>query len=475
MKTKRTATKKLKGIANLTKELPIRASTAFRIAGVAVTLVLAGFALSAGRTPVDSTKQGIAPGTHSPIMSPAILKRFNQPDVPTSAPYTVGDVFVGVGSGFIKHFSPAGVLLDTLVTSTGCNEDLGMAFTSTNQLLATAAFGACLGAGQVVEFDDMGNLIGPFGSGYSDSTESVVIDASGNVYVGQPDGTRALKKFDSTGTFLTDFFPATQNRGTDWNDLAADQCTMFYTSEGDAIKRFDVCTNTQLADFASSAAFPKYALRIRSNGEVLVAASSVLERYSPGGVLLQTYAFPETLSFAMNLDPDGVHFWTADYFSGTVYEYDIASGAIVFSFPSTPFTFASGLAIVGEPTAAGTNRCPLSQGYWKTHPAAWPVTSLTLGTVVYNQSQLLSILNTPGKGDASIILALQLIAAKLNIANGSDPAPIAATIVTADGLLGSCVLPCNVKPSSTLGGQMTAAAAILAQYNNGLLTPNCTP
>lgn len=479
-----------KFMATLRKKLPVRASTVFRITGVAVTVALAGLALSAGserssaptgrsrlagRNLADSTKLGIAPGNYSAIMSAAGPRLFNQPGAPTSAPYTVGDVFVGVGSGFVKHFSAAGVLLDTLITLTGCNEDLGMAFTSTNHLLSTAAFGACLGAGQVVEFDDMGNLIGPFGSGYSDSTESVVIDASGNVYVGQPDGTRALKKFDSTGVFLMDFFPATQNRGTDWNDLAADQCTMFYTSEGDAIKRFDVCTNTQLADFASSAAFPKYALRIRSNGEVLVAATNVLERYSPGGVLLQTYAFPGSLSFAMNLDPDGVHFWTADYFTGTVYEYDIATGAIVFSFPSTPFTFASGLAIVGEPTAAGTNKCPLTQGYWKTHPNAWPVTSLTLGTVVYNQSQLLGILNTPAKGDASIVLAYQLIAAKLNIANGSDPAPIAATIATADGLLGSCVLPCHVKPSSLLGGQMTAAADILNQYNNGLLTPDCTP
>jgi hypothetical protein len=488
MKTKKTATQKLKGdspmknslfnpakfMASLTKELPIRASTAFRIAGVAVTLALAGFALSAGRNLANSANQGIAPGARSAIMSPATLKRFNQLGAPTSAPYTVGDVFVGVGSGFIKHFSPAGVLLDTLNTLTGCNEDLGMAFTSTNHLLATAAFGGC-GTGQVVEFDDMGNLIGPFGSGYSDSTESVVIDAGGNVYVGQPDGTKALKKFNSTGTFLMDFFPAPQDRGTDWNDLAGDQCTMFYTSEGDAIKRFDVCTNTQLSDFASSAAFPKYALRIRSNGEVLVAATSVLERYSAGGVLMQTYAFPGTLSFAMNLDPDGVHFWTADYFTGTVYQYDIASGAVVFSFPSTPLTFASGLAIVGEPTAGGANRCPLTQGYWKTHPDAWPVTSLTLGTVVYNQAQLLSILNTPAKGDASIILAYQLIAAKLNIANGSDPTPIAATIATADGLLDGCVLPCNVKPSSPLGQQMTAAAAILDQYNNGLLTPDCTP
>jgi hypothetical protein len=483
MKTKKTANRKLRGnslfnpakfMVTLTKKLPVRVSAAFRIAGVVVTVGLAGFALSAGRNPADSTKHGIAPGTYTGPMSAANLKLSDQPGAPTVAPYTVGDVFVGVGMGFIKHFSPAGVLLDTLNTGTGCGEDLGMAFTSINHLLATAAFGGC-GTGQVVEFDDMGTLIGPFGSGYSDSTESVVIDASGNVYVGQPDGTEALKKFNSTGTFLMDFFPAPQNRGTDWNDLAADQCTMFYTSEGDAIKRFDVCTNTQLGDFVAGGASPKYALRIRSNGEVLVAATSVLERYSAGGVLMQTYAFPGTLSFAMNLDPDGAHFWTADYHTGTVYKYDIVSGAIVSSFPSAPLTFASGLAIVGEPTAGGGNRCPLSQGYWKTHPDAWPVTSLTLGTVVYNQLQLLSILNSSVKGDASIILAKQLIAAKLNIANGSDPTPIAATIATADGLLDGCVLPCAVKPSSSLGMQMTAAAAILDQYNNGLLTPDCTP
>src|SRR6266536_5540194 len=179
-----------KFMATLTKKLPARASTAFRIAGVAVTVALAGLALSAGserssapssssqpagRNLADSTKHGIAPGTYSATTSATNLKLSNQPGAPTSAPYTVGDVFVGVGSGFIKHFSPAGVLLDTLITLTGCNEDLGMAFTSTNHLLATAAFGACFpAAGQVVEFDDMGNLIGPFGSGYSSSTESIV-------------------------------------------------------------------------------------------------------------------------------------------------------------------------------------------------------------------------------------------------------------------------------------------------------------
>jgi hypothetical protein len=99
---------------------------------------------------------------------------------------------------------------------------------------------------------------------------------------------------------------------------------------------------------------------------------------------------------------------------------------------------------------------------------------LTLGTQVYTKAQLLIILGTPSQGDASLILAKQLIAAKLNIAAGSDPTPIAATIATADGLLDGCVLPCHVSPSSSLGMQMTAAAAILDQYNNGQLTPGCS-
>src|SRR5262245_22054794 len=50
----------------------------------------------------------------------------------------------------------------------------------------------------------------------------------------------------------------------------------------------------------------------------------------------------------------------------------------------------------------------------------------------YTGAELLKILQTPvgcsGNADASLILAHQLIAAKLNIANGSDPAPITSTI-----------------------------------------------
>ncbi|HEV8595786.1 MAG TPA: hypothetical protein VGR51_09680, partial [Thermoplasmata archaeon] len=67
--------------------------------------------------------------------------------------------------------------------------------------------------------------------------------------------------------------------------------------------------------------------------------------------------------------------------------------------------------------------CPASQGYWKTHVASWPSTSLVLGSETYSTSELVELLWTPPRGDASLILSHQLAAAKLNIANGADVTP----------------------------------------------------
>jgi hypothetical protein len=119
------------------------------------------------------------------------------------------------------------------------------------------------------------------------------------------------------------------------------------------------------------------------------------------------------------------------------------------------------------------NQCPLGMGFWKTHPNLWPVTSLTLGSVTYDQAHLLSILDSPTRGDASLILAKQLIAALLNQANGSSPVPLCATFEDANSLLDSCTLPCHVRPSSAKGQAMVADGATLEAYNEGLLTPGC--
>jgi hypothetical protein len=117
--------------------------------------------------------------------------------------------------------------------------------------------------------------------------------------------------------------------------------------------------------------------------------------------------------------------------------------------------------------------CTYTQGYWKNHPEDWPVDSLVLGDETYTQAELLALLSTPPQGDASLILAHQLIAAKLNVANGADDSAIASTITAADDWLDdySGKLPYGVSPGSSAGQQATALADTLDDYNNGVIGP----
>jgi hypothetical protein len=124
---------------------------------------------------------------------------------------------------------------------------------------------------------------------------------------------------------------------------------------------------------------------------------------------------------------------------------------------------------------ATTAVCPQGQGYWK-NTAAWPVTTLTIGSQTYSQAELLILFNTPVEGDASLNLAHQLIAATLNVANGGDPAVATAVIAQANALLAAYPgkLPYNVAPSAADGQTMVSLGGVLDSYNNGQLTVNCS-
>ncbi len=131
--------------------------------------------------------------------------------------------------------------------------------------------------------------------------------------------------------------------------------------------------------------------------------------------------------------------------------------------------------------------CTRTPGYWKTHNPTlgctnpesplcitWPVQSLTLGTVGYDVSQLVAILNMPAvDGDSAnglLILAHHLIAAKLNIASGADGGAIAGAVAAADALIGSLVVPPvgsgYLSPSAT-----SALVTALTNYNEGVTGP----
>ena len=117
--------------------------------------------------------------------------------------------------------------------------------------------------------------------------------------------------------------------------------------------------------------------------------------------------------------------------------------------------------------------CVFLQGFWKNHPEAWPVTELQLGNVTYNQQELLSILRQPVRGNGLVLLAHQLITAKLNIANGADGSCIHQTLADAGSLIGDLVVP-PVGNGYLQPRDVAGIAGVLGSYNEGnLCAPSC--
>jgi hypothetical protein len=124
--------------------------------------------------------------------------------------------------------------------------------------------------------------------------------------------------------------------------------------------------------------------------------------------------------------------------------------------------------------------CTFTQGYWKNHPDAWPVTSLTIGGVTYSEADLLAIFAMDPGSDASLILAHQLIAAMLNQAAAANPpAAVTQALGSAQAWMAANKdadgrLPYGTPPGSAAANQATALSSTLDSFNNGLAgVPHC--
>jgi len=274
--------------------------------------------------------------------------------VPAQAlPYAVGDIFVSSGPGLVRVLDhTTGALKQILNNGRPIYTTTGSTFDASGNFLVTT-----FSDNRVSKFDTNGGLVNSgFMTGCNADCESIVRNAAGDFYVGQADGTHQILKFSAAGGGPTNAYTvANEDRGSDWVDLAADQKTIYYTSEGGTIKRFDVSTNTQLADFnplAADKGTTLYALRLLSDGGVLVANTNDVLRYDSAGHIIHHYAFAHSGTlFALNLDPDGKTFWTADLGGDQrIFQIDITTGAVVNSFASGATGDLAGLAIFGEIT-----------------------------------------------------------------------------------------------------------------------------
>jgi len=248
----------------------------------------------------------------------------------SSTGFPSGDVFVSVGDGLVQERRPDGTLVRTLDTGKGAGIfTTGLALDAAGNLYVTDFNG-----NDVSKFDGSGTLVGSFGSGYNSDPESIVFDSSGNAYVGQADGSRQVLKFSPTGASLGSFSPATEDRGTDWIDLAPDQCTLYYTSEGTTVKRFNVCTNTQLLPDFATGLTKAFAVKVLPGGGALVADSTSIRRLDGSGTTVQQYGTTITSGawFSLALDPGGTSFWAGNAVTGDVAKFDLASGTMLTTF-----------------------------------------------------------------------------------------------------------------------------------------------
>lgn len=270
----------------------------------------------------------------------------------THVSFERGDVFVSLEPGPVQWYTPNGTLRQVLV-STVLGTGEGMDFDPSGNLYVArwCTDPSCTNTGNTIEmFSVLGVSMGAVGAGYNCSPHALVFRSDWTAYVGQAGCTGDVLRF-TPGTVQPDAFDvAPDNQGSWWVDLAADGCTVFYTSVGPNVKRYDTCASSQLPDF-NATPLPggvTHDLRILPDGGVLVSSGAVIARLDAAGVLVQTYAIPgeNTLWAGLDLAADGT-FWAANYFASNIHKFDVETGARLATFNTgTPPNTAVAVAVM---------------------------------------------------------------------------------------------------------------------------------
>lgn len=265
------------------------------------------------------------------------------PALPAPIQFSQGDLLVSLEPGPVVWFNSGGTLQRILIpTVTGLGEGLAFDAAWNLHVARWCTDPSCTSTGNAVEkYNTLGLSQGTFAGNFNCSPHTIAFDRTGAVYIGQAGCNRTILKFAPGGTTpIAEYTVAQENQGVFWMDLAPDNCTMFYTSVGPNVKRFDVCQNVQLPDFNAGSlpgAFT-HDLRVLPDGGVIVANTNVVTRLNAAGAVVRTYEVPENTLFAgLDLVGDGT-FWVSNYFTSTMYRFNLDTGAqvgaIATNFPS---------------------------------------------------------------------------------------------------------------------------------------------
>jgi hypothetical protein len=283
----------------------------------------------------------------------------------SASPIQIGDVLASIGFGQVQDYSSTGTLRQTL------NDGSGSQFTTGSTTDVAGNFYVTnFSTGTVSKFNSNAVFVGNVASGYS-SPESILFSAKGTGYVGQAGAPFIGTIGGSPVGPLT-----TEERGTDWITLNPNQTTFLYTSEGHNVLQFDKLRG-QLANF-NVAPLPgsnAFALKLLSNGNLLVADSSAVLLLNSSGSTIKTYTYGTDRGlFSLDINPNQSSFWTGSFATGNIYETNIATGASLNTI-STRSSSLFGVSVYGEfqSGGGGVGATPL--------PAALPLFAAGLGAL----------------------------------------------------------------------------------------------
>ena len=144
------------------------------------------------------------------------------------------------------------------------------------------------------------------------------------------------------------------------------------------------------------------------------------------------------------------------------------SVASVTLVETAPFNATTDFGFWVRPVAQPGTGTP---GYWKNHPEAWPVATITVGGVVYTKEQAIALLGTTGK-DKTLTMFSSLVPAKLNVLIGNDGSCVASTITAADAWMRQFPVGSGVHAASLAWKVGEPLHRLMDNYNNGML---CAP
>jgi hypothetical protein len=123
-------------------------------------------------------------------------------------------------------------------------------------------------------------------------------------------------------------------------------------------------------------------------------------------------------------------------------------------------------------TSPAANPGTGTPGYWKNHPEAWPVGSITIGGANYTKAQIITWLGKVGKDKVTTIFA-SYVSAWLNTNIGNDKSCVSDAMLKADAWLALHPIGVTfVAASSVDWQQIEWAHQTMDAYNNGQL---CAP